>query len=96
MGAVENGTYKDTGGHIAFLGGNVQFYPNLTETDTQLTLNNGRKGSSILQALPTPIPPPTPAIYATPPGGTVGSLAGTAGREGAVSRESLLWSYHDL
>ena len=47
-----SGTYKDAGGHIAFLGGNVQFYPNVTEAATQLTLNNGRKGSSILQALP--------------------------------------------
>ncbi|MBI3884740.1 MAG: type II secretion system protein [Opitutae bacterium] len=44
--------YKDTGGHIAFLGGNVQFYPNLTEADKQLTLSNGRKGVNLSQAVP--------------------------------------------
>ena len=73
----ENGTYKDTGGHIAFLGGNIQFYPNLTEAATQLTLNNGRKGPSLLQALPfNPNAAINPRVYATPPAG-LGSLAGT-------------------
>src|SRR3954468_6436141 len=47
-----NGVYKDTGGHVAFLGGNVQFFGNVTETASQLTLNNGTKGVSILQAIP--------------------------------------------
>ena len=72
--SAENGVYRDSGGHIAFLGGNVQFYPNLTEADKQLTLNNGRKGSAILQALPFNAANP-PRVYATPPAGT-GSLAG--------------------
>lgn len=72
-----SGTYKDAGGHIAFLGGNVQFFPNLTETDNRLTLSNGTKGSSIRQAIPV-----NARIYATPPPGgqTVGSLTGTAGQ----------------
>lgn len=72
-----SGTYKDTGGHVAFLGGNVQFYPNLTETDSRLTLTNGAKGTSVRQAIPV-----TARIYATPPAGgqTVGSLAGTPGQ----------------
>lgn len=72
-----SGTYKDTGGHIAFLGGNVQFFPNLTERDNQLTLSNGTKGVSIRQAIPA-----AARIYATPPPGgqTVGSLSGTAGQ----------------
>lgn len=75
--SAENGAYKDTGGHIAFLGGNVQFYPNLTEAAAQLTLNNGRKGSSILQALPyNSNPAANPRVYATTPAG-VGSLGGT-------------------
>ena len=69
--SADNGVYKDAGGHVALLGGSVQFYPNLTEAATQLTLNNGRKGSSVLQALPTGT-----RVYATPPAG-VGSLAGT-------------------
>ena len=72
-----SGTYKDAGGHVAFLGGNVQFYPNVSETDNKLTLTNGTKGASIRQAIPT-----TAKIYATPPasGSVVGSLAGTAGQ----------------
>jgi prepilin-type N-terminal cleavage/methylation domain-containing protein len=73
----DNGTYKDTGGHIAFLGGNIQFYPNLTEAAMQLTLNNGRKGVSLLQALPYNANAAlNPRVYATPPAG-VGSLTGT-------------------
>ncbi len=76
--SIDNGAYKDTGGHVAFLGGNVQFFPNLTEAASQLTLNNGRKGVSVLQALPyNPNPALNPRVYATPPAG-VGSLAGTA------------------
>ncbi len=75
--SAENGAYKDVGGHVAFLGGNIQFYPNLTEAASQLTLNNGRKGSSVLQALPYNSNAATnPRVYATPPAG-VGSLAGT-------------------
>lgn len=75
--SFDHGTYKDTGGHIAFLGGNVQFFPNLTEAASQLTLNNGRKGVSVLQALPyNSNSALNPRVYATPPAG-VGSLAGT-------------------
>jgi prepilin-type N-terminal cleavage/methylation domain-containing protein len=71
-----SGVYKDTGGHVAFLGGNVQFYPNLTETDNRLTLTNGAKGTNVRQAIPV-----TARIYATPPAGgqTIGSLNGTSG-----------------
>lgn len=75
--SAENGVYKDAGGHIAFLGGNVQFYPNTTEAANQLTLNNGRKGSNLLQALPfNSNAASNPKVYATPPAG-VGTLAGT-------------------
>lgn len=76
-----NGTYKDVGGHIAFLGGNVQFFPNVNEAATQLTLNNGRKGVSLLQALPyNPNPALNPRVYATPPAG-LGSLTGTPAQQ---------------
>lgn len=61
--------YKDVGGHVAFLGGNVQFYPNLTEATTQLTLTNGKKGSNITQAVPS-----NAKIY-----GSGGAKIGTAG-----------------
>jgi prepilin-type N-terminal cleavage/methylation domain-containing protein len=75
--SADNGVYRDAGGHIAFLGGNVQFYPNTQEAETQLTLNNGRKGSSLLQALPfNPTAASNPRVYATPPAG-VGTPAGT-------------------
>jgi len=73
---VNNGAYKDTGGHIAFLGGNVQFYPNTTDAANQFTLNNGKKGSSVLEALPySANAASNPRVYATPPAGA-GSLAG--------------------
>ena len=75
--SATNGVYKDTGGHVAFLGGNVQFYPNLTETGSQLTLNNGTKGVSILQAIPYNSNASLSArVYATPLAG-VGTLVGT-------------------
>jgi prepilin-type N-terminal cleavage/methylation domain-containing protein len=63
--------YKDTGGHIAFLGGNIQFYPNVTEAANQFTLNNGKKGSSLLQALPV-----AAKVYGTT-SARIGTAAGT-------------------
>lgn len=71
-----SGAYRDAGGHIAFLGGNIQYFPNVSEAPNQLTLTNGTKGTSILRAIPL-----TAKVYATPPAGgaTLGSLAGTAG-----------------
>jgi len=75
--SATNGVYKDNGGYIAFLGGNVQYFPNVAEAANQLRLNNGTKGASVLQALPFTAGSPTnPRVYATPPSG-VGSLAGT-------------------
>ncbi len=75
--SAERGVYREAGGHVAFLGGSVQFFPNLTEAGGQLTLNNGRKGSAILQALPyNANGTSNPRVYATPPAG-VGSVAGT-------------------
>jgi len=74
---ANSGTYKGTGGHIAFLGGNVQFFPNVSEAANQLTLTNGVKGVSIRQAIPV-----SARIYATPAptGTTIGTLAGTTGQ----------------
>ncbi|MDI1337922.1 MAG: type II secretion system protein [Lacunisphaera sp.] len=79
--SADNGTYKDVGGHIAFLGGNVQFYPNVNEAATQLTLNNGKKGVSLLQTLPYNANPSlNPKVYAAPPAG-LGTLAGTPAQQ---------------
>lgn len=47
----EKGVYKDEGGYIAYLGGNVVFYKDLLG-DNQITSSNGKKTSNILQALP--------------------------------------------
>ena len=75
--SADHGVYRDAGGHIAFLDGHVRFYPNTTEAAHQLTLASGRKGSSVLQALPPGAnAASTPKVYATPPAG-VGSLTGT-------------------
>jgi prepilin-type N-terminal cleavage/methylation domain-containing protein len=74
--SAENGAYRDAGGHIAFLGGNVQFFANTTDADSQFTLNNGRKGSSVLQALPYNANASiNPRVYGTAPAG-VGTTAG--------------------
>lgn len=45
--------YGGDGGYIAFLGGNVAFYRNLSETGEQLVRFDGKgKTSNILEALP--------------------------------------------
>ena len=71
--SATNGVYRGAGGHVAFLGGSVQYLPNTAEAGNQFTLNNGRKGSSVLQALPVN----NVRVYGTPPAG-VGTLSGTA------------------
>lgn len=68
------GVYRETGGHIAFLGGNVQFYPNTSETGSQLTLTNGRKGPSLLQAIPA-----NARVYGTS-SATLGTVGGVQGQ----------------
>jgi prepilin-type N-terminal cleavage/methylation domain-containing protein len=50
-GSATIGVYKDTGGYIAFLGGNINFYPNTTGIFT----SNGTgasKPTNVLQAIP--------------------------------------------
>ncbi len=43
------GVYGETGGHIVFLGGNVEFYPSLEDA---LISNTGRPTSNLRQAVP--------------------------------------------
>ena len=50
-GTADRGVYNETGGHIVFLGGNVQFYASI---DSSLVANTGRATSNLLQALPRP------------------------------------------
>jgi prepilin-type N-terminal cleavage/methylation domain-containing protein len=49
--ATSAGVYKGDGGYIGFLGGNVEFFTNLTVK--KLTATNGTQTSNILQAIPT-------------------------------------------
>ncbi|MDB6167636.1 MAG: hypothetical protein JWM88_500 [Verrucomicrobia bacterium] len=58
------GVYKDTGGHVAYIGGNVAFYPDMTQRF--VSNSSGQLTSNILQSLPLG----TPAkVYATASGG---------------------------
>ena len=68
-GTADRGVYNETGGHIVFLGGNVQFYASI---DSSLVANTGRATSNLLQALPRP-------------GGSGASAVRVLGRDGANS-----------
>lgn len=61
-----NGVYKEAGGQVVFLGGNVGFFP---DTIQRFTSNSsGRLVDNVLQAIPAG---PNPArVYATANGGT--------------------------
>jgi prepilin-type N-terminal cleavage/methylation domain-containing protein len=61
---ASTGVYKDAGGYVAFLGGNVVFYQNLND---KLTSNNsGRLVSDLRLAIPFSESAPA-RIYGTPP-----------------------------
>ncbi len=73
---ASTGVYKDAGGYIAFLGGNVQFY---SDTVGRLVSNRSTKPvTNILEAIPynTANPALSARIYSTAPGG-LGSASGT-------------------
>lgn len=86
---VTSGVYKDSGGYVAFLGGNVAFYPNLGTIQTSPLLSNLSTSTSqnhpvdIRQAIPfnTTNANLSGRIYAVPPpaggGGMLGSANGT-------------------
>jgi prepilin-type N-terminal cleavage/methylation domain-containing protein len=81
-----SGVYKDTGGFVAFLGGNVEFYSTAGTANTASAIftsnNSGRKVADIRQGIPFT---PTPArIYGIPPTGQaiLGSAAGTLATRG--------------
>ena len=50
-GTVNRGVYGETGGHIVFLGGNVQFYSSIQD---DLVANTNRGTSNLRQTLPRP------------------------------------------
>ena len=89
-----SGVYKDSGGYIAFLGGNVAFYPNLGTIQTSPLVSNNPTSTSqnhpidIRQAIPfnTTNANLSGRIYAIPPpaggGGMLGSANGTVATRG--------------
>ena len=52
--STTSGVYKDSGGYIAFLGGNVTFYPNTTQifTTNNSASTSGTKPTDIRQGIP--------------------------------------------
>lgn len=68
-----SGVYRDTGGFVAYLGGNVVFYHDATHVFT--AYGTGRKVSDVRKAIP-----PNAKIYATPTaaGTVLGTPEGTA------------------
>ena len=90
---VTSGVYKDSGGYVAFLGGNVAFYPNLGTIQTSPLVSNNPTTTSqnhpidVRQAIPfnTTNANLSARIYGVPPpaggGGMLGAANGTlAGR----------------
>ena len=92
-----SGVYKDSGGYIAFLGGQVQFYPVISNTSPNVSpfISNNPTSTSqthplnIQQAVPlngTNATTASARIYGVPPvaggGGMVGTANGTLAQRG--------------
>ena len=91
--STTSGVYRETGGFIAFLGGNVSFYSNVQGTNSPFFSNNPNstsqtKPQDIRQAVPlnTTNNNLSARIYGIPPasgaGGMVGSANGTLATRG--------------
>jgi len=91
--SATSGVYKDTGGFIAFLGGNVAFYNNVQTPNSPFYSNNPTSTSQtqpvdIRQAIPfnTANTAQSARLYGVPPasgaGGMVGSANGTLATRG--------------
>ncbi len=78
--SLTSGVYKDTGGFVGFLAGNVEFYGSTATPAAVFTSNNsGRKIANIRQAIPT-----AAKLWGVPPNGqtTLGTATGVAGQLG--------------
>jgi prepilin-type N-terminal cleavage/methylation domain-containing protein len=79
--SLTSGVYKDTGGFVGYLGGNVEFYSNVAAPVAVFTSNNsGRRIGNIQQAIPT-----TARLWGVPPTGQQilgNSNTGTAAQRG--------------
>lgn len=75
--SLTSGTYKDVGGYVGFLGGNVSFYSNAgtsAATGIFTSNNSARKTQNIQQAIPV-----AGFIYGIPPTGAgAGTILGRA------------------
>lgn len=91
--SATSGVYKDTGGYIAFLGGNVAFYNNVQGANSPFYSNNPTstsqtKPQDIRQAIPfnTAATAQSARIYGIPPasgaGGMIGAANGTLATRG--------------
>jgi prepilin-type N-terminal cleavage/methylation domain-containing protein len=83
--SATSGTYKDAGGYVAFLGGNVAFYPNLGTIQNSPLLSNNPSSASqtkpldVRQAIPlngTAVNNNSARIYGVPPSGGAGGMLG--------------------
>lgn len=77
----DTGVYGETGGYIAFLGGNVTFYP--SAAGKLASNNSGRPVDDIRQAIPFNTTAPA-RLYGTPPasGGLISTAAGVSASRG--------------
>jgi prepilin-type N-terminal cleavage/methylation domain-containing protein len=93
--SATSGVYRDTGGFIAFLGGNVQFFPNVQTASgnspffsNNPTSTSQTKPQDIRQAIPfnAAATATSARIYGIPPpsgaGGMIGTAAGTLATRG--------------
>ncbi len=71
------GVYKETGGYVVYLGGNVVFYPDTVQKF--VSNSSGQLVDSVLQAIPAGANPAK--VYATASGG-IGSPDGTVAETG--------------
>ena len=78
--SVTSGVYRDIGGYVGFLAGNVEFYNNTGSPAAVFTSNNsGRKTANIQQGIPL-----TAKLWGIPPTGltTLGTATGVAAQKG--------------
>lgn len=78
----ETGVYKDTGGYVVFLGGNIQFFPN-TAKNKFVSNRTGQRTDNILEAIPYNAANSalSARIWATS-GGGIGTPSGTPAVQG--------------
>jgi len=86
-GLQTSGTYRDTGGFVGYLGGNVEFYNNTGTPTAVFTSNNsGRKIANIQQAIPfnATTPASSAKLWGVPPTGQtiLGSATGVSAARG--------------